>query len=235
MLLYQPIDGYCYNSDTIFLYDFIISFKPRGELLDVGSGVGVLGLLVARDSKIHLNQCELQEKMQFFSTKNATVNAIKATIFKDNFLKANFDKKFDYIISNPPFWDSNVIQTEIKEINIARYNHHLPIYDFIKKVNLLLKPRGHFIFCYDAKQIQILTKTLNEFKLTIETIRFVYPKATKNATLVLIQARKNSKSFTKIMPPLYVFEGSEFSDEAQQIYKRAKTHSIKALVEFSKA
>jgi len=51
MLLYQPESGYCYNSDSIFLYDFIDSFKPKGRVLDVGAGCGVLGLLVARDNK----------------------------------------------------------------------------------------------------------------------------------------------------------------------------------------
>ncbi len=230
MLLYQPIDGYCYNSDTIFLYDFILNFKPKGELLDIGSGVGILGLLVSRDCQVNLNQCEIQEKMQFLSTKNALVNSIKAKIFRENFLKIEFDKKFDYIISNPPFWDSNVLQSKNIELNIARYNHHLPIKEFFNKVNRVLKHRGYFIFCYDAKQLQILLTILSEVKLIVETIKFIYPKNSKNATLVLIQARKNSKSFMKILPSLYVFEGSEFSKEAQEIYKRAKTHSIKCLI-----
>ena len=44
MLLYQPQEGYCYNSDSIFLYDFISSFNPRGRMLDVGAGCGVVGL-----------------------------------------------------------------------------------------------------------------------------------------------------------------------------------------------
>ena len=50
MLLYQPESGYCYNSDSVFLSDFIISFKPRGRMLDVGAGCGIVGLLVARDT-----------------------------------------------------------------------------------------------------------------------------------------------------------------------------------------
>ena len=50
MLLYQPESGYCYNSDSMFLYDFVSSFKPKGEVLDVGAGCGIVGLLVARDN-----------------------------------------------------------------------------------------------------------------------------------------------------------------------------------------
>ncbi|MCB9334518.1 MAG: methyltransferase, partial [Flavobacteriales bacterium] len=77
MVLYQPINGYCYNSDTHFLFDFICeNFKKykniKGEILDIGSGSGILGLLVANEfDKLSLNQCEIQEMFQFFSTKNS--------------------------------------------------------------------------------------------------------------------------------------------------------------------
>ena len=54
MVLYQPTNGYCYNSDTHFLYNFIVEnlkkYKNiKGELLDIGSGSGILGLLVAKN------------------------------------------------------------------------------------------------------------------------------------------------------------------------------------------
>mgnify|MGYP003614829363 FL=1 len=62
MVLYQSTNGYCYNSDTHFLYNFIVEnlkkYKNiKGELLDIGSGSGILGLLVAKNfEKIKLNQ-----------------------------------------------------------------------------------------------------------------------------------------------------------------------------------
>lgn len=236
MLLYQPEDSYCYNSDTIFLYDFISSFKPKGELLDIGSGCGVLGLLISRDfKKVNLNQSELQARFQFYSRKNSELNGVDSTLYSGDFLEIEFDKKFDFIVSNPPFWDSNVIQTEHIEKNIARYSHHLPIDNFFKKVDYILKPRGYFIFCYDAKQFQRVSIALSKFKLNIERVRFIYPKQNKSATLALIQVRKNSKSLMKIAPPLFVFDGENFSKEVEFIYKKAKTHSIKSRFDLSKS
>jgi tRNA1(Val) A37 N6-methylase TrmN6 len=140
LLLYQLKDGYCYNSDTIFLYDFISQFNPKNDILDIGGGCGILGLLIARDFKVNLHQSEIQENMQFLTNKNSEVNKIKNELYKGSFLEIDFNKNFDFIISNPPFWDFNVIQTKNKEKNIARYNHHLPIEDFFKKVNQILKP-----------------------------------------------------------------------------------------------
>ncbi len=64
MTFYQYKDGYRYNSDTVFLYNFISQEKLKGKLLDVGSGCGILGLLLKRDfSDIELYQIDIQEKI----------------------------------------------------------------------------------------------------------------------------------------------------------------------------
>ena len=103
MVLYQPTNGYCYNSDTHFLYNFIYEnlkkYKNiKGELLDIGSGSGILGLLLAREyTNLNLNQCEIQEVFQFFSTKNAQTNKLESTLYKGSFEKVEFDKKFENI------------------------------------------------------------------------------------------------------------------------------------------
>ena len=233
MVLYQPKDGYCYNSDTHFLYNFICNnlakFKNvKGELLDIGSGSGILGLLVSREyEKLSLNQSEIQEVFQFFSQKNAESNDIKSNMYKGSFLQMQFDKKFDICVSNPPFYHSNVVKSENENIKIARYNDSMPLDSFISKVSLILKDSGQFFFCYDVKQINEILISLKKYKLNLESLQFVHPKKQKDATLILVYARKNSKSLTKVLPPLVVFEDSEFTNEVQDIYKKSSTHSIK--------
>lgn len=236
LLLYQPNNGYCYNSDTHFLHNFIMQnlkkFKNvQGELLDIGSGSGILGLLVARDNeKLNLNQCEIQEKFQFLSDLNSQCNKITAVMNKGSFLEHKFDKQFDICVSNPPFYHSNVIKSENENLKIARYNDSLPLERFIEKTSKILKSSGKFFFCYDVKQINEILILLNKYKMNLEALQFVHPKKDKDATLILVYARKNSKSLTKIMEPLFVFEDSEFTQEVQEIYKKSSTHSIKVEV-----
>lgn len=233
MLLYQPKDGYCYNSDTHFLYNFIIEnlsqFKNiQGELLDIGSGSGILGLLLARDNpKLNLNQSEIQEKFQFLSKINSKCNKIEATMFKGSYLTLDFDKQFDICVSNPPFYHSSVIKSENENLKIARYNDSMPLEEFISKTNRVLKPKGKFFFCYDVKQINEILILLNKYKFNVQSLQFVHPKKNKDATLVLVYARKSSKSLTKILSPLFVFEEEKFSKEALAIYEKCSTYSIK--------
>ena len=228
MYLYQPTKGYAYNSDSIFLYDFIASFQPKGKLLDVGCGVGIVSLLLTRDFDIETTIIDKQEIMLKYAEHNYRLNKLKVQSYLGDFIELIDNKKYDFVISNPPFYDSNVIQSQNEHLNIARYAHHLPIELFVAKVKKVLKPRGRFIFCYDAKQVDKLLHTLIGNKLNPEVIRFVHSKIDRDSKLVMILARMNSKSMIRIMPPLIVFdEDSNYNEEAKNAFKKARTNSIK--------
>ncbi len=228
MLLYQPDTGYRYNSDSLFLYDFINSFHPKGKVLDVGSGCGIVGLLVARDnSKVQLQAVEKQSLFVEYATINAKVNKIAYKIKHSSFLDIDIDEKYDFIISNPPFYPEGATKSEDEMLFNARYNINLPLKEFFKKVSQLLKPHSHFIFCYDASQFGLICAELHNVKLRVTDVRFVHPKVDRTASLVMLHVRNGSSSLMKIHKPLVAFEGGEFSAEVEAIYKKASTHSIK--------
>jgi len=225
LILYQPKNGYCYNSDTLFLYNFITKFNIKKRVLEVGGGCGVLGLLVARDFNIDLTIIEIQEIMADFIKKNAKTNNIKLNLINDNFLEYNFSNRFDYIISNPPFYNSTK-KSDNEIIKIARYDEYLPMDKFFHKVNSILTEQGEFIFCYDAKRFDEIIKKLPK-PLKIIDVQFVYPKKNKFANLVMIRAKRHAKSMINFHSPIFNFEGEDFSDDAKKVYKKANTKSVK--------
>ena len=228
MFLYQPTSGYCYNSDSIFLYDFISTFKPKGTLLDVGCGVGIISLLLTRDFKIETSVIDKQEKMLAYAKHNFALNGLEVKSHLGDFTELVMEERFDYIVSNPPFYDPRVTQSEDTHLNIARYAHHLPIDAFVRRVKTFLKPKGWFIFCYDAKQIDLLLHHLKIHGINPEKIQFVHSKLERESKLVFIAARNNSKSMTQILSPLVVFnEENEYTPKAMQAFIKANTHSIK--------
>ncbi|WP_297440148.1 methyltransferase [Sulfurimonas sp.] len=231
MLLYQPESGYCYNSDSIFLYNFINSFHPKGKVLDVGAGCGVVGLLVARDNaKVELEAVEKQAAFRHYARTNAAVNKIAYTLHEGDFLELESETKYDYIISNPPFYPAGVQKSENEMLFYARYNVNLPLADFFKKVSQLLKPKSHFIFCYDPTAFGEICSELNKVKMKIVDVQFVHPKSDRAASLVMVHARNGSKSMMKVWSPFISFEGNELSHKVQEIYKKANTQSIKCQI-----
>jgi len=226
MTLYQPKNGYCYNSDTMFLYDFITKFNIKGNVLEVGGGCGVLGLLVKRDyPKINLTVIEKQSVMSEFIEKNKIENNLKAEIINSDFLEYSFNKKFDFVISNPPFYQGT-LKSENEIIKTARYEEFLPMDKLFNKVNSVLTERGEFIFCYDAKRIDDIILKMPK-PLKVIDIRFMHPKLNKKATLVMVRAKRHAKSMVTVHPPLIGFEGENYSKEAAEIYKKAATKSVK--------
>ncbi len=231
MLLYQPQEGYCYNSDSLFLYDFIDFFHPKGKVLDVGAGCGIIGLLVARDNKkVELEAVEKQKVFVQYATTNARVNKIEYKMHEGSFLELDEDVKYDYIISNPPFYHEGASRSEDEILFHARYNVNLPLRDFFKKVSRLLKPQSHFIFCYEPSQFGLICAELDKVNLKILDVQFVHPKIDKKASLVMLHVKNGSKSLMKVWAPLISFEGSEFSQKAQDIYKKAASQSIKCQI-----
>lgn len=231
MLLYQPESGYCYNSDSVFLYDFIDSFNPKGRVLDVGAGCGIVGLLVARDNKkVSLEAVEKQEAFVHYATTNARVNKIDYQMYKGDFVELDESTKYDYIISNPPFYPAGVQKSEDEMLRNARYNINLPLADFFKKVSRLLKPHSHFIFCYDPTAFGLICSELEKVKMRVVDVQFIHSKIDRAASLVMIHARNGSKSMMKVWPPFISFEGSEQSLRAKEVYKKASTQSIKCQI-----
>lgn len=236
MQIYQPKEGYCYNSDTLFLHNFAMPFlKKHQAILEVGAGCGILGILCAKDLPMRLTMIEKNPKMAELCSHNLRINKIEANIICADFLDFNFiefnTQTFDVVLSNPPFYHTGVIKSKNPDIFSARYTDNLPFFDFTKKVNSILKPQGEFIFCYDAKSIFSLLQALQHFKIPPICMRFVHPKAEKSATLVLCRAKKNSKSLCEIKPPLFTHssgtKGQCFTQEVQEIYRHANTWSIK--------
>jgi tRNA1(Val) A37 N6-methylase TrmN6 len=228
MLLHQPETGYCYNSDSLFLYDFINSFAPKGDLLDIGAGCGIVGLLVARDNKkVKVEAVEKQGVLAKYAQKNAQVNRLEYRLYEEDFLHFQTDKKYDYIVSNPPFYPDGVQKSKNEMLSYARYNSSLPIDAFFKKVSQLLKPHSHFIFCYDASQFGLVCAALDRVKMRLVDVRFVHPKIDRSASLVLIHARNGSKAMLKVHSPLIHFDKQDLTFEVEMIYKNAKTESIK--------
>jgi tRNA1(Val) A37 N6-methylase TrmN6 len=197
-------------------------------MLDVGAGCGVVGLLVARDNpKVELEAVEKQTDFVEYALNNARVNNIEYTLHKQDFLLLDDITKYDYIISNPPFYHDGVTKSENEMLFNARYNINLPIKEFFKKVSRILKPKSHFIFCYDASQFGEICSELHKVNMRVVDVQFVHPKKERAASLVMIHARNGSKSLMKVWPPFISFDGEEFSHKAKEVYAKAKTQSIK--------
>lgn len=226
--IYQINQGYCYNSSSLFLWDFGKKFlKNNISVLDLCSGSGLLGLLIGRDFKVELTQIELQDIFIFLNKKNAYANKIDSKILQlDLNQEIKLNHKFDFIICNPPFHRKDNLKSDNNIKKIARNIESLEFSKLIKNVKINLKSNGRFIFCYSTDSISYVINELNKFNFGIETLRFVHSRIKQNSKLALFSVKIGNPQ-TIIMPPKITHEELNDSIETNNIYKNARTHSIK--------
>ncbi|MGP1561033.1 MAG: tRNA1(Val) (adenine(37)-N6)-methyltransferase [Helicobacteraceae bacterium] len=228
LVLKQPASGYRYGSDTIILYDFFASQDPHSSVLDVGSGCGILALLTKRDYPLaNVYGIELQKEMFDLCLYNRQKNNLDVTFI--NCALADFapSRKFDFIVSNPPFFAKETQQSKNKITAIAKYDDFLPFEDLARKAAKILKPSGKLVFCYSAGRLGAVMAALEANGLQAGLMRFVHNKKDKDASLVLICAVKSKKRELKILPPLVAHKTDKPSAELRSASARAKTKTAR--------
>ncbi|HEC1793620.1 TPA: methyltransferase, partial [Campylobacter lari] len=76
--LFQHSKGYRYNNDSLLLFDFLSKNNLKGNILDIGCGCGILGLLIKQrfpNSNVYL--LDIQEQNIKLSYKNAKENKLE--------------------------------------------------------------------------------------------------------------------------------------------------------------
>ena len=254
MKLFQLKDGYRYNSDSLFLWDFArknCSFKASQSLLDVGCGCGILGLLLARDFNCALSCIDIQPQNCELAQMNAQANGIKASIICADFFKdwesgnsvensagnsaGNFgipsqscqrNQIFERIICNPPFYDFGG-ENKNAHKNTSRNASSFDISAFASKCSKLLAPKGELVLCYDARLIDRLLQALLEAGLKPIKLAFLHSKPSKPANVVLVVAKKGAKSPLCVFGSLFACnESGTHSDFAKEVFIKADLISV---------
>ncbi len=224
--LKQYKEGYRYNSDTLFLYDFLSKFVKKGSILDVGCGCGILGLLLKKEyPSCTVEMIDIQEQNVELSQNNAFENSLDVHVKKGDFLKLVEDKKYDFIISNPPFYSAGAQRSKNEHLAISRHSSYLPFEKMISKSYKVLNPKGRVIFCYDAKQLHVIMYDLVKHRFGAECLRFVHSKEDKTSSLVLVCAKRDYKGECKVLPALISCDEQGYSFEAKNIFKKCNTMS----------
>jgi tRNA1Val (adenine37-N6)-methyltransferase len=118
--------------------------QPK-RILDIGSGTGLLSLMIAQKSKAKIDAVEIDES-SFKQTKenflespwNKQLQAVYA-----NVKTWNASVKYDLIISNPPFFE-NDLKSENKNKNLAKHRDGLTLKELLRSIKNNLETNGNF-------------------------------------------------------------------------------------------
>lgn len=224
----QETDGFCFGIDSILLSDFAKNIKKNSKVADLGTGTGIIGLLLCKKTNLAemtgieiqkdvANMAERSIKLNNLEEKFRIINSNINEIFSKKLLEKNV---FDVVVMNPPYKEvgTGEINENEKKL-ISRHEIKANLSDFIKTASGLLKDKGELYIVHKPERMPDIIQKLRENKIEPKELRVVYSNKNSEASLILIKAVKGGKKFLKIDRPLYIYnESGKYSDEIKQIY-----------------
>ena len=222
-IIIQNNSGYRYSIEPLLLVDFAI-LRPGQEVLDIGTGCGVIPLLmINREPELKITGVDIQDSAVGIAKKNTSKNKKQIKFLNGDFLDKDLTfstEQFDLIISNPPFRKINSGRMNLDEGKaIARHELKLNLQGMLEKAKPFLKKGGHIILTYPSIRLQETLRELENKKLFPSRIRFIHGNKNAEAKIFLIDAIKGKKSDLIVDSPLYVYNrGGSYTKEMQELY-----------------
>jgi tRNA1Val (adenine37-N6)-methyltransferase len=207
----QDAAGYRFSIDAVVLAHHIRP-KPTDTVLDLGTGCGIIPLILAyRESSANIIGVEIQKELAEMADKNVRLNNMDdlITIYHKDLkeLKGALPAgSIDIVCSNPPYRKTGSGRVNPNSQRaIARHEIKTRLHDILETSAFFLKKVGRIIIIYPAERLTDLLYGMREFGLEPKLLRVVYSSVDSEAKLVILEGRKGGRPGMKIQHPLIIY------------------------------
>jgi tRNA1Val (adenine37-N6)-methyltransferase len=164
------------------------------NLLDIGTGTGLLSLMVAQRNELQIDAVEIDPDASGQAKENVQETPWKQRIvvFNEDLLSFDPQKKYDYIICNPPFYEKELASGLVKK-NTAHHSQYLTIAQVLNFIKKHLSEDGSFYLMYPFKRKEEVEKMLIKTGLYV-TDQVLLHQSVNHAAFRVIIKGSNKKS-----------------------------------------
>jgi len=206
----QKRQGYRFSVDAVLLSQFI-RLRNRDKAIDLGTGCGILPLLLSQTTEgATFVGVEIQKDLVALAKRNVALNHLEnriAILHQDlRNLPTEFPPgTFNVAFSNPPYRRRFSGRTNPSmEKAIARHEIEATLDDLIWVTSFLLASKGRSYLIYPASRAIDLMVVLRKNQLEPKRVRWVHPRPDREARWVLVEALKASGVELHVIPPLFL-------------------------------
>ena len=213
-----------FGTDAVLLSNFAKA-KKNDKLVDLGTGCGIIALLMLRD-----NNCQSAYGVDISDEAIQLANKTKQEFDFDKFTPVLSDLKdlkgkvpfgcHTLVTCNPPYkaTDSGIKNPDSVK-SVARHEVECTLEDIIAVGAKLLQTGGRLCMCQRPERLAEMMALMHKYKVEPKRLRLVCKCVGQSPWLVLLEGRRCGNIGLTIEPTLYVEDGlGNFSDEMIEIY-----------------
>ncbi|MBE0602039.1 MAG: methyltransferase [Deltaproteobacteria bacterium] len=221
----QPERGYRFSIDSVLLAGFAAPYC-RGAVIDLGTGCGILLLLLARLSEGMSSGTgvELQEELLSCARENFRGNGLEGLLravggdFRGE-IPDIVPGSFDLVVSNPPYGrvgEGRRNPEPGKEA--ARHEVACSLQEIFAAAGRFLAPHGRFALVLPVERLSEIVECGRRERLSAKTFRLVHPREGKPPSRVLCCLSREGCGSAGELPPLHLHGDREkYCPEVERI------------------
>ena len=221
----QHPQAFRFGMDAVLLADFV-RLKPRERVADMGTGTGILPLLLSqKQESCTFSAFEIQPEIADMASRSVKLNGLESriTVFAADMREAWKHvgrEKMHAVVCNPPYGKrGSALTNDTEGVMVARHETDCTIENIAEACSAVLRNSGRLSIVFPAQRMLELCDALRKARLEPKKIRMVCSHADKAPYLVMVEAMKNARPQLLWMPPLIVYHADGTpTDEIKRIY-----------------
>jgi tRNA1Val (adenine37-N6)-methyltransferase len=192
------------------------------SILDIGTGSGVIALMLAQRSKASIHAIEIDPDAATQASENALISPWADRIKVEHISVQDFILSsklcFDLIVCNPPYFNNSLLSPASGR-NQARHTGQLSYNDLADAFAKLTAPGGKCCVILPIPESRLYESVMENKRFAPSRRSLIYPKPGKPANRILMQFEVGSLEQVKEESIYIRSNENSFSDEYKKLTK----------------
>jgi len=218
----QSPDVFSFSLDAVLLARFA-GVPPRGRVLDLCTGNGVIPLLLTTRTAAVIDGVEIQSRLADMAQRSVRLNGLedRVTITEGDLREWKAEGElYDAVTVNPPYLP---LQSGDHKDNVhqamARHELSCRLEDVVAACARSVRRGGRVSMVHRPSRLADIIDLMRRYKLEPKRIRFVHPRKEAEANMVLIEATREGKPEVRLLPPVIVYgDDGDYSPELLAVF-----------------
>lgn len=229
----QSPEVFSFSLDAVLLARFA-GIPPKGRILDLCTGNGVIPLLLSTRTEANIVGVEIQPRLADMAERSVRLNGLQHRIaIREADLRAwsPDTEPFDAVTVNPPYLPKDSGERKSNPHHaLARHEVGCTLEDVVAACSRSVRTGGRVAIVHRPARLVDLIHLMRQHRIEPKRLRFVHPRLDAEANMILIEGMKNGKPEMRLLPPLVVYgDGRAYTQELLDVFYGRKTELTDAV------